>query len=346
MNESIKTTITSTRIRLARNIAKYPFPKKLDQNQADEIVTSVGALLADMDDFTRYDMYKMTEGDAVLLQERHLISPALVRNKAFGAAFISTDMDEKKKMEKNVSVMVNEEDHLREQSIMRGFELGRAYEQIAFVDEELGNRLEFAYDDRLGYLTACPSNLGTGMRASVMMFLPALTQYKQIDELVSRLKAGGMTVRGVFGEGSSAEGFAYQVSNERTLGVSEEEILEQTEEVAMYICEMEYRQREKMREKEGIRLKDECFKAYGVLTSSAILTEREFTEKMAKIRLGIALGYLKTADIWEINRFIEDMRPASFRLKNCKAGASEEEVDMLRAKVAHQVLPELAECVY
>ena len=88
MNESIKTTITSTRIRLARNIAKYPFPKKLDQNQADEIVTSVGALLADMDDFTRYDMHKMTEGDAVLLQERHLISPALVRNKAFGAAFI------------------------------------------------------------------------------------------------------------------------------------------------------------------------------------------------------------------------------------------------------------------
>lgn len=346
MKDHLLTTVTSTRIRLARNVAKYPFPKKLKKAQADEIISAVGSALSGLDDFTRYDMNKMSDGDAVLLQERHLISPALVRNKLFGTAFISTDTDEKKKIEKNISVMVNEEDHLREQSIIRGFELGRAYEQIAVVDEQLSNYLEFAYDEKLGYLTACPSNLGTGMRASVMMFLPALTHYKKIDELISGLKAGGMTVRGVFGEGSLAEGFVYQVSNERTLGVSEEEILEQTSEVAMHLCEMELRNREKMRDEAGVRLKDECFRAYGVLTNSALLSQKEFTEKMAKIKLGIALGYLKTNDMWEINRFIEDMRPASFTLKNCKTGASEEEIEFLRASVTHQVLPELAECVY
>jgi protein arginine kinase len=345
-NNQILTTITSTRVRLARNIARYPFPQRLKKTQADEIIRRVGAELADIDEFTRYDMSKMSEGDAVLLQERHLISPALVRNKLFGAAFISTDTDEKKKIEKNLSVMVNEEDHLREQSIIRGFELGRAYEQISGVDEQLASALDFAYDEKFGFLTACPSNLGTGMRASVMMFLPALTHYKRIEELLPNLKAGGMTVRGVFGEGSTAEGYSYQVSNERTLGVSEGEILEQTSDVAMHVCELELRGREKMKKDEGIRLKDECFKAYGVLTSSALLTQKEFVDGMAKIKLGIALGYLKTNDMWDINRFIEDMRPASFVLQNCKKGATEEEINVARASVAHQVLPELAECVY
>lgn len=341
----ILTTITSTRVRLARNIAKYPFPQRLKKEQADEIICKVGEELAHLDEFTRYDMSKMSVGDAVLLQERHLISPALVRNKEFGSAFISTDTDNTT-IEKNISVMVNEEDHLREQSIIRGFELGRAYEQISGVDEQLANGLEFAYDERLGFLTACPSNLGTGMRASVMMFLPALTHYKRIEELIPSLKAGGMTVRGVFGEGSTAEGYSYQVSNERTLGVSEGEILEQTTEVAMHVCELELRGREKMKKDEGIRLKDECFKAYGVLTCSALLSQKDFVEAMAKVKLGIALGYLKANDMWDINRFIEDMRPASFVLKNCKKNATEEEIDETRANVSHQVLPELAECVY
>ncbi len=344
--EIILTMITSTRVRLARNIAEYPFPEKLNKRQAEEIIRAVRYELTRLDEFTQYDMSEMSQADAVLLQERHLISPALIRNKQFSAAFISTDTDEKNEIEKNISVMVNEEDHLREQSIIRGFELGRAYEQISGIDEQIGRSLHFAYDDKLGYLTACPSNLGTGMRASVMMFLPALTKYNKIEELLPKLKSGGMTVRGVFGEGSAAEGFAYQVSNERTLGVSEGEILDQTGEVAMHLCELEFRAREKMLNEEGIALKDECFRAYGTLANAAVLTAKEFTEKMAKIKLGIGLGFFKAREIWEINRFIEDMRPASFRLKNCKDGASEEEVDAMRAAVAHQVLPELAECRY
>lgn len=164
--EFIETLVTSTRIRLARNLAAYPFPDKLNQPLAEEILYLVGQNLNQLDDFEKYDIAKMTGEEAKLLQEQHLISPALIRRKGIGAAYLSVDQ--------SISVMVNEEDHLREQYILKGFDLYKAYERISGIDEGLSSSLDFAYDERLGYLTACPSNLGTGMRASVMMFLPGL----------------------------------------------------------------------------------------------------------------------------------------------------------------------------
>ena len=145
--------------------------------------------------------------------------------------------------------MVNEEDHLREQYIYKGFDLYKAYEHISAIDESLGEKLDFAYDQRLGYLTACPSNLGTGMRASVMMFLPGLAKSNELKSFLPTLKAGGLTVRGVFGEGTAAEGYSYQVSNERTLGWSEQEILEQVTSCAKSLCGLEIRARLEMIER-------------------------------------------------------------------------------------------------
>ncbi len=329
----IQTIVTSTRIRLARNLASYPFPDKMDKKLASEVIYLVGEELGKIDDFDKCDMGRFDKTQATLLQEQHLISPALIRRKGLASAFISSD--------KSISVMVNEEDHLREQYIYKGFDLYKAYERISGIDENLGASLEFAYDNKLGYLTACPSNLGTGMRASVMMFLPGLAKNGELKKFLPTLKAGGLTVRGIFGEGTMAEGYSYQVSNERTLGVSEQEILEQMIRMTMTLSDLEIRAREQMLKEEKIPLKDSCLRAFGALTNCAVLTLKELTEGMVKVRLGMALGFFKTRNVQDFNDFLADMRPASFRLENGLQRASEEECDLMRAEIVHKVLPEL-----
>ena len=329
----IETLVTSTRIRLARNFAAYPFPQKLDERLAEEIVYLVGKELQKLDEFEKNDMSTLSKEEATLLQEQHLISPALIRRKGIGAAFISSD--------KSISVMVNEEDHLREQYILKGFDLYKAYERISGIDEGLSSSLGFAYDEKLGYLTACPSNLGTGMRASVMMFLPCLALNNELENYLPTLKANGLTVRGVFGEGTAAEGYSYQVSNERTLGLSEQDVLDQMIRMTMNLCDLELRARERMLKKKKIPLRDACLRAYGTLTNCAVLELKELTEGMVKVKLGMALGFFEARDIQAFNDFLADMRPASFRLENGLQSASEYECNLMRAEIVHKVLPEL-----
>ena len=329
----IQTLVTSTRIRLARNLSAYPFPNKLDEELASQIVHLVGTELYKFDDFEKNDMGKLTKTEATLLQEQHLISPALIKRKGIASAFISPD--------KAISVMVNEEDHLREQYLYKGFDLYKAYERISGIDEGLGSVLDFAYDKKLGYLTACPSNLGTGMRASVMMFLPGLARSGELKDFLPTLKAGGLTVRGVFGEGTAAEGYSYQVSNERTLGVSERDVLEQMIRMTMTLGDLELRAREKMLKTEKLPLMDGCLRAYGLLTNCAYLTGKELTEGMVKIRLGMALGFFKARNVQDFNDFLADMRPASFRIENGLLNATEHDCDRARAEIVNKVLPEL-----
>ncbi len=329
----IQTLVTSTRIRLARNLAAYPFPDKLDEALASQIVRLVGTELWKLDDFEKNDMGKLSKAEATLLQEQHLISPALQKRKGIAAAFISPD--------KSISVMVNEEDHLREQYLYKGFDLYKAYERISGIDEGLGGVLDFAYDKKLGYLTACPSNLGTGMRASVMMFLPGLAKSGELKSFLPTLKAGGLTVRGVFGEGTAAEGYSYQISNERTLGVSEREVLDQMIRMTMTLGDLELRAREKMLQDEKYPLMDDCLRAYGLLTNCAYLTGKELTDGMVKIKLGMALGFFKARNVQDFNDFLADMRPASFRIENGLQNATESECNRARAEIVNKVLPEL-----
>lgn len=327
----IETLVTSTRIRLARNLAGYPFPQKLNGALAAEVVYLVENALKKLDEFTKHDVEALSAQEATLLQEQHLISPALIQRK--GTAFISTD--------KCISVMVNEEDHLRQQYIYKGFDLFKAYERISALDEGLSSLLCFAYDEKIGYITACPSNVGTGMRASVMMFLPGLALCKELDDFIPTLKAGGLTVRGVFGEGTAAEGYSYQVSNERTLGKSEVELLQDMVKTTMSLCDLELRAREKLLKEKKLPLRDACLRAYGLLTNCATLTQKELTHGMVKLKLGMALGFFKARDIEAFNDFLANMRPASFRLENRLEGASELDCDVSRAEIVYKVLPEL-----
>ena len=333
-SDNIQTTVISTRVRLAGNFASYPFPRKMDEAQAEDIVHLVNEGLKGVrgaGQFTKYEISALSRQQIALLKEQYLISPALLKSKK-GAAFVTSD--------NAVSIMVNEEDHLREQYIFKDFDLMDAYEKISGIDDLIGGKVNFAYDKKLGYLTACPSNLGTGMRASVMMFLPALTKSGTLKKLFPTFKQYGLTVRGVFGEGSQAEGYTYQISNERTLGVSEVSILEQMTEVGYNLCSLELHEREKMLERDGIQLKDDCLRAYGTLTNCALLSQEEMSQLLTKIRLGVVLGFFRARTMDRLEEFISEMQPASFRLKYNPN--TEEEAQSIRAGVA---ATELKKCI-
>ena len=328
-------TLVSTRIRLARNLEGYPFPSHLkDEKQAKEIIRLVSSGLNRLDDFKLYYMDGISEWEANSLKENHLISPDLIARKRSAAALINSD--------RSISVMINEEDHLREQCIIKGLHLKRAYDRLSAIDSKIGRSIKFAYDEQLGYLTACPTNLGTGLRASVMLFLPALTLNGNMREVVRSISRLGLTVRGIYGEGSEAEGYMYQVSNEVTLGVSEDEIISQVDEVAQKICALENAERNKLKTGSArLTVKDKCLRAYGVATNCAVLSSVELTRLAADIKLGACLGYIPIANVSDIDDLVARMQPYNMNIsagRELTAG----ERDVYRAEYASVHIKKLA----
>lgn len=332
--EFIQTIVISTRIRLARNFASYPFPQKMDDAQAEDVVYLVGHGLKEFDSvdtFTKYDIKNLTKLEAMQLQEEYLISPAL-QESAFGAAFVSKD--------RAISIMVNEEDHLREQYYTKGFQLYKAYEYLSGIDDVIGDCVKLAYDDKLGYLTACPTNLGTGLRASVMLFLPAMTRRGMMRELMEQMRRKGMTVRGVYGEGSTAEGYMYQISNEITLGPSEQEILEVVYAAVYTIAETEVRARKEMYEVDPVGLRDVCGRAYGVLANCARLDNAEFLRLIADLKMGVSLGIYEVNKMSELDDLIIGMRDSNI-MRFFTGRLTKEELCVYRAEYVQKRLKEI-----
>ena len=263
----IDNTVLSSRVRLARNVAGLPFPHKLESEAAFGFMKKVSDLLKNTDRFSLYLMSRLDDLRKKALVERHLISPDLTKNSRCGAVMINAD--------ESVAVMLNEEDHIREQSIVKGFDISGAYERVRRVDDRIISGVSLAYDDALGFLTSCPTNVGTGMRASVMMFLPALTRSGKMPSLVKALTAKKMTVRGIYGEGSENSGYLYQISNKISLGYGEEEILQ----------------------------------------NAYVLPLGEFFERFADVKTGVALGLIKCRDVGRLNSFLTDVLPANLTLK-------------------------------
>ena len=298
-------TAVSSRIRLARNLNGYPFPARLKSDrQAKEIIRAVSAALNKVDEFKLYYMDGISEDEALNFVENRLISPALLNTPSRSAALINEKGD--------ISVMVNEEDHLREQCISQGMSLRSAYKSLSAKDSLIARSIPFAYDEQLGYLTACPTNLGTGLRASVMLFLPALTINGVMPRLLRSISRLGLTARGMFGEGSAAEGYIYQISNEVTLGVTEEEILALVEDVVKRVCALEEVQRENLKScPSALDIKDECLRSYGILTNCAKLSTGELVKLAAAVKLGACLGYINLDDVSLIDELVVKMRPSN-----------------------------------
>ena len=326
-------SIITTRVRLARNISGYPF-RIDDLNIAREIVKKVNRALVKCDTFNLYFMEKLSPITLEAMKERHLISQNLIDNKECGAALVNQD--------ESISIMVNEEDVIREQCFMRGLRLHEAYKRLDKIDDELAKNLDIAFDSKLGYLTACPTNLGTGLRASVMMFLPALTESGKITAMIKEVAARGFTVRGIYGEGSNAEGYMYQISNEVTLGITEYDILSGVEETVVGICEAERDEMERLYGKRELKTMDKARKAFGLLTNAVLLSYGEFLENIAEVKLGAMLGMIGISDIEELDDLIVSVRPANLCEQYGKK-LSAIDRDLFRAEVVSKKLLKLKE---
>lgn len=323
--------VLSTRIRLARNLTGYRFPIAYSEEAAMAVDKEVSGALLDsvQKGYTYMKMANLPSLERQVLVEKHLISPQLANPDRYGAVILSEG--------ETVSVMVNEEDHIRIQCIYPGLQLEAAYEQADLVDDLLEKELSYAFDEEFGYLTSCPSNTGTGMRASVMMHLPALTITKQIDRIIPSIARLGMVVRGSYGEGSEALGNIYQVSNQTTLGKTEHEILTDLANITDRLIAHERKSRELLLSKSRIALENRLFRSLGTILYARLLPSNEAARCLSDVRLGIDLGIIEDIDMSILNELMIFMQPG-FLQQYAGTELSQEERDIFRAQLFRERL--------
>lgn len=271
--------VLSSRIRLARNLDKVPFPTSGKEEPLTKVLEYMEQEFSgqSFNGFKDFQLAKMSDLEPIekrVLIEKHLISPNLAENEGSGAVLISKN--------EQVSIMVNEEDHLRLQIYYPGLQLKTAVDTAFEIDDWIEGKIGYAFDEEKGYLTSCPTNVGTGLRASVMMHLPALTMTNQMNQIVPEINKLGLVVRGIYGEGSEALGNLYQVSNQVTLGKSEEEIIQDLTSVVRELIDSERRSREWIVQQSGIQLEDKLYRSYGILSNSRIIHSKEASKCLVR----------------------------------------------------------------
>lgn len=325
--------ILSSRIRLARNIKDIPFPHKLDDQKSKEVIKTVEAAFSPLNDSgEQYKSIYLWESDPVFNRaylERHLISHNLLNNSNKAAFILNKD--------ETVSLMINEEDHIRLQCITSGLNLDEAMNYASKLDNLLEGNLEYAFDEKLGYLTSCPTNLGTGLRASVMLHLPALSMSNEINGVLNALTQVGMLIRGMYGEGSKAKGNIYQVSNQITLGISEEDILNNLNAVVNQIVNQENLSRQKLMENYKYELEDRVYRALGILKSAILLNSTECLNLLSDVRMGVEMDIIKDIDISVLNELLVDSQSASLQ-NELKTKLTDKERDLKRGKLVREKL--------
>lgn len=321
-------TVFSTRVRLARNLRGFPFGKKLSYESANEVIERIEKALAGKD-YHKQNLDDLTPVATESLVEQHLISREFATKKTPHALFRNDN--------KSLSLMACEEDHIRLQCILPGLALQDAFRIACECDDLLDASLDIAFDERLGYLTHCPTNLGTGLRASVMLFLPALTAAGGIPALSRQLAKIGLTMRGLYGEGSESRGYLYQVSNQVTLGVSEEEILSRLEKAIMSIIENERRLRALSGEA-AERRTDRIRRAEGTLRYATLISSEEFFGLFADVKLGIATGDVTSITHETLHTLFINVMPATLTMRSVDAPKNGIERDRARAKLIKQAL--------
>lgn len=279
----------SSRIRFARNFSDIDFISKLnDENEIKFLQSSTKTLFEHMGGFTYYPLKDMSLSRCSALLERHVISKELIENRDISAVVTNEEED--------IIIMIAEEDHLREQSIKRGFDLQGAYDSLLPIDKNILSHFRIAYDDDYGFLTSSPANLGPAMRASVMVFIPSLERSGKIDEIIREAREYGLTFRGIYGEGSHTIGSLYQISNQGSLGLTEEEIIDKVSDFFFDVCRQEESLRKDLFENNYIEIRDEVQRAYGTLTNCYQITETEMISLLSKIKLGSIFDLVQIKD--------------------------------------------------
>ena len=297
--------VVSTRVRLARNLAAVPFTHRAREEQLQGVVASVAGAVAGAPAFHDAFLLRMNEIGALdrqILVERHLVSHELGDGVRPRGILIGP--------EERLSLMVNEEDHLRLQAMASGFQLSEAWGVADRADDELSQALDFAFSEEIGYLTACPTNTGTGLRASVLIHLPALVLLKEIDRVLKSVMQVGLNVRGLYGEHSDVMGNLFQVSNQTTLGQSERESIESLDRVTRQIMEHESRARERLVRDARIQIEDKVWRAYGLLRYCRAVSAQEVINLCSAVRLGVSLGLTGLGPLRVVNELLVLTQPA------------------------------------
>ena len=318
--------VMSSRIRLARNLADFPFISRASPADRQEIERTLRKVVHERvsrEDWLYFDVEKLDSLDRQFLVERHLISRELAESEGSRAVAISKS--------DQISLMVNDEDHLRIQVMRSGLDLQAVWEDINRIDDGIESDVTYAYSQQLGYLTACPTNVGTGMRCSVMLHLPALVITRQIDKVFRSLQKISLAVRGFFGEGSQAMGDFYQISNQITLGNSEQSLLKEVGAVVPVIIEYERQAREVLKKESHQHLHDRISRAYGILRSAQTISSEETMYHLSSIRMGINLGLIKDIQIPRINELFIYTQPAHLqKMRGIEMDAADRNIERAR----------------
>jgi len=327
--------VISSRIRLARNIEDIPFPLRASQTQLKDIFelseqVVEKSTLFESSNIILLDELKYLENQ--FLVEKHLISIYHIREKHLFRGCIFNQKE-------TLSIMINEEDHFRIQYLLSGLQLNKIWKLINQIDDEIGKEVNYAFSEKEGYLTSCPTNVGTGLRASVMLHLPGLVMVNRINDVLKAISKIGYVVRGFYGEGTEVMGNLFQVSNQITLGLSEEEIIDNLEKISQQIISQEQKVRRDLLIESKSFLEDQVWRAYGILNNSRIISSAEAMELLSKLRFGVELGLISHINLGTVNKLMLMIQPAYLQILSGK-GLDSYNRDLQRAMLIRSKISE------
>ena len=336
-NGNNKDVVITSRIRLARNLKNYLFSSKLSNDQASSVFEEVNKGIPNLESklskkINGYTLNSLNDIDKEAMMERHIISPELVNKKQNSGVLLSED--------EKISVMVNEEDRLRIQSITNGMNIDDAYIVANAIDDIMSEYLSYAFHEKYGYLTCCPTNLGTGLRASYMLFLPALSISEKISKLAEELSKFGITLRGTHGEGTKTIGYLYQISNQKTLGRTEEEIIAGLNKIVEQVVAQERNQREYIIKNNYHETQDQIYRSYGVLKYARQLSTNDSLTLLSQLKLGVDTNLIKFESACNIYGLMVKAQPGNLQNK-AKEELDSSQRDRYRANYIRDNLPEL-----
>lgn len=326
--------VLSSRVRLARNFREYPFPHKSTAEHqkkiAEETQKAIFSGSDSMANIFRYvDITSLDVIEKAVLVEKHIVSKELVESKRMIGLILSQD--------EQISIMINEEDHLRIQCLASGMQLTKAWEVCDSLDNLLSETIDFAWDENIGYLTSCPTNIGTAIRVSVMMHLPALAMTGYIKPVLEAMGKLGMAVRGLYGENTQASGNVFQFSNQITLGKSEQDIILSMHNIAQQIIDQERALRQELLKQNRYKLEDRIFRSFGILKNARIMDTGETLKRLSDLRLGVDMGILEDIDITDINQMMLLIQPGNLQ-KTTGRTLDSDERDTCRAQLVREMM--------
>ena len=317
--------VISTRIRIARNLQDYRFPQAMSIEESERLTEEVLNGAKNITNNQNYEFIRIgniSPVNRMIYVEEHLISPNLIQNPDKGSFLLREDG--------NMVIMINEEDHIRIQALLPGLDLESGWELCNSTDDYLEAKLDYAFHEDFGYLTSCPTNVGTGLRASAMVHLPSLTMTGQINNLIHGLNKIGLTARGIYGEGTEALGNLYQISNQTTLGEREEKIIEKLKNVIYQIIDRERTIRKALLTKREIEMEDMIMRSLGILRYSRNMSVVEAMKHLSNVRLGMEMGIIKDMEFKDISKLMVDIQPANIQ-NSINGDCAEGERDIQRA---------------